>query len=198
MHLESDLGAAPGAAALGPAFFAGAAAAGRLAGQGLVARVGEAALLVGGALVAAAGTLGAALAPSTALTVVGIAVAGAGSSVCAPVLISLAGRAAAPGARASAVSVVTTIAYLGFLVGPAVVGLAAAAIGLPAALAAVAGLAVALAPRRARRGAGQPDRRDSQLKPRTASDHADHRPHADDGERAEVVGQARAGDHRRR
>ncbi len=145
VHLESDLGAAPGAAALGPAFFAGAAAAGRLAGQGLVARVGEAALLAGGALVAAAGRFGGARAPSTALAVAGIAVAGAGSSVCAPVLTLLAGRGAAPGARASAVSIVTTIAYLGFLVGPAVVGLAAGAIGLRASLAAVAGLAVGLA-----------------------------------------------------
>jgi MFS family permease len=65
--------------------------------------------------------------------------------VCAPVLFSLAGRRAEPAARASAVSIVTTIAYLGFLVGPAAVGLAADALSLRAALGAVAGLALVLA-----------------------------------------------------
>ena len=71
--------------------------------------------------------------------------AGLGTSVCAPVLISLAGGHAGAAARASAVSIVTTIAYLGFLVGPAAVGVAADALSLPAALGAVAGLAVLLA-----------------------------------------------------
>ena len=65
--------------------------------------------------------------------------------MCAPVLISLAGRHAEPAARASAVSIVTTLAYLGFLVGPAVVGLAADALSLRAALGAVAGLSLVLA-----------------------------------------------------
>jgi hypothetical protein len=55
------------------------------------------------------------------------------------VLIGLAGRVAAPDARAGAVSIVTTLACLGFLVGPAAVGLLADALLLPAALAAVAG-----------------------------------------------------------
>jgi MFS family permease len=65
--------------------------------------------------------------------------------VCAPVLISLAGRHAAPEARAGAVSIVTTLAYFGFLVGPAAVGLAADASSLRAALGGVAVLAVLLA-----------------------------------------------------
>ena len=47
--------------------------------------------------------------------------------------------------RGAAVSVVTTIAYLGFLVGPAAVGLLASATALRTSLAAVAGVAVALA-----------------------------------------------------
>jgi MFS family permease len=75
----------------------------------------------------------------------GIALAGAGTSICAPTLISLAGRVVAPGERGSAVSIVTTIAYLGFLVGPAAVGLAADALSLRAALAAVGGVALVLA-----------------------------------------------------
>jgi MFS family permease len=75
----------------------------------------------------------------------GIALAGLGISVCAPLLIAMAGAIAAPDRRGSAVSVVTTVAYLGFVVGPAAVGLLAQGTGLRAALASVAGLAVALA-----------------------------------------------------
>jgi MFS family permease len=145
LQLEATLGAAPGLSALGPAVFATAAACGRVVGQRLVARVEDGLLVAGGAAVAAGGTLLAALAPSTAVALAGIAIAGAGTSVCAPTLISLAGRIVAPGQRGAAVSIVTTFAYLGFLIGPAAVGLAADATSLRAALAMVAGLAVLLA-----------------------------------------------------
>ena len=47
--------------------------------------------------------------------------------------------------RGAAVSIVTTIAYLGFLVGPAAVGLLASATALRTSLAAVAAVAVVLA-----------------------------------------------------
>ena len=118
---------------------------GRLAGQQLVGRIGDRAVVAGGAAIAAAGSLAAALAPGTAVALGGIALAGLGTSVCAPTLISRAGRLAPHGHGGSAISVVTTIAYLGFLVGPAAVGLLAGAAGLRAALAGVAGLAVVLA-----------------------------------------------------
>lgn len=65
--------------------------------------------------------------------------------MCAPTLFSLAGRSARPENRASAVSAVTTLAYLGFVLGPAAVGLAAEATSLRAALAGVAVLAALLA-----------------------------------------------------
>jgi MFS family permease len=145
VHLESTLDASPAVAALGPAVFGGSAAAGRLAGHGLAERVSERRLLAAGAAIGAAGTLLGALAPTPAVALVGIAIAGAGTSVCAPTLIGLAGRLATPGERGSAVSAVTTLAYGGFLVGPAAVGLAAGAAGLPAALASVAVVAAMLA-----------------------------------------------------
>jgi len=145
VYLEDTLGAVPALAAAGPALFAAAAATGRLAGQGAVRRIGERRLVTVGAALAAAGTLIAATAPTTAVALMGIALAGLGSSVCAPVLISLAGRHATPAARASAVSIVTTLAYLGFLIGPAAVGLAADGLSLRAALGGVAGLALLLA-----------------------------------------------------
>ena len=105
----------------------------------------ELTLLRGGAVLGAAGTLLGALAPDAALALVGIVVAGAGISICAPVLFSIAGRGADEAVRGAAVSIVTTIAYLGFLVGPAAVGLLASATALETSLAAVAGVAVALA-----------------------------------------------------
>jgi MFS family permease len=145
VHLESTLDASPAVAALGPAVFGGSAAAGRLGGHALAERVRERRLLAAGAAIGAAGTLLAALAPTAAVALVGIAIAGAGMSVCAPTLIGLAGRLAAPGERGSAVSAVTTLAYGGFLVGPAAVGLAAGAASLPAALAGVAVVAALLA-----------------------------------------------------
>jgi MFS family permease len=145
VHLESDLGAAAGLAALGPALFGASAAAGRLGGHALAGRLGERSLLAAGAAIGAAGTLLAALAGSVPVALAGIAVAGIGTSVCAPTLLGLAGRLVGPDQRGGAVSAVTTLAYTGFLVGPAAVGLVAGATSLPTALAGVAGLAALLA-----------------------------------------------------
>jgi predicted MFS family arabinose efflux permease len=145
VHLESTLDASPAVAALGPAVFGASAAVGRLAGHAVGDRLAEQRLLAAGAALGSAGTLLGALAPTPAVALVGIALAGAGLAVCAPTLISLAGRLAAAGERGSAVSAVTTIAYFGFLVGPAAVGLAAGATSLSAALAGVAVVAALLA-----------------------------------------------------
>jgi MFS family permease len=71
--------------------------------------------------------------------------AGAGTSICAPTIISLAGAATPPHQRGAAISTVTTIAYVGFLIGPAAVGGVAALTNLRASLTAVAALALALA-----------------------------------------------------
>jgi predicted MFS family arabinose efflux permease len=145
VHLESDLDASPALGALAPALFAGAAAVSRLGGHILVGRFDEILIMRAGALAGAAGTLLAALAPAASLALVGVAIAGAGISVCAPILFSIAGRSADEAVRGAAVSIVTTIAYLGFLIGPAVVGLLADATTLPASLAAAAAIALALA-----------------------------------------------------
>ncbi len=145
VHMESDLGASPGLGALAPALFAGSAAAARFGGHGLAGRVDETTLLRAGAITGAAGTLLGALAPVAGLALVGVALAGGGISICAPILFSLAGRGADEAVRGAAVSIVTTIAYLGFVVGPAVVGLLADATTLTASLASVAAVALLLA-----------------------------------------------------
>ncbi|MFD0345284.1 MFS transporter [Kitasatospora aburaviensis] len=86
--LRSGFGLGPGAAALGPVLFAASAAAGRLAGHRLTSRLPRRTLLAGGACVAAAGTAAAALAASPAAMLAGVVVAGLGTSVCAPTILS--------------------------------------------------------------------------------------------------------------
>ena len=145
VHLESDLGASPALGALAPALFAGAAAASRLGGHALLGGFDEILIMRAGAAAGAAGTVVAAVAPTAALALAGIVVAGAGISICAPILFSLAGRSADEAVRGAAVSIVTTIASLGFLVGPAAVGLLADATTLRASLACAGAVALLLA-----------------------------------------------------
>ncbi|MGZ4203504.1 MAG: MFS transporter [Thermoleophilaceae bacterium] len=143
VHLQSTLGASAGLAAAGPAVFASAAAAGRFGGHLL--RVPETLLITLAALVAALGCLVAATASTVGVALAGIALAGLGTSICAPVLIAMGGRLATPERRGSAVSVVTTVAYLGFLLGPATVGVIAQLSTLRTALGALAGVSLLLA-----------------------------------------------------
>jgi hypothetical protein len=145
VHLERTFAASPGASALGPALFAASMALGRLSVHRLARPGSERAVLIVGAAVAGGGSALAALAPSAPLALAGIAVAGAGCSVLAPTIISVAGRAAAPHERATVIGSLTTLMYLGFLVGPAAVGGLAELATLRTSLTAVAALALVLA-----------------------------------------------------
>lgn len=160
VHLEQTLGAGPAIGSAGPVLFGAAAAAGRLAGHRLTGRSSEQASVRAGALVAAAGTVIAALAPAVPLALIGIAAAGVGTAVCAPSLFSLAGRGVDARRRGSVIGTVTTLAYLGFVLSPAIVGLVARVTSLRIALAGIAVAALALAvfatQARAADGAGPP------------------------------------------
>ncbi len=145
VHLDTSLNAPPGLASSAPAVFAAAAATGRIAGNALLRRLRPVQLLVAGGALAAAGSIAAAAAGSAWLALIGIAVAGLGTSVCAPTIIGMAGAWAGPERRAGAISTVTTIAYLGFLLGPAAVGAASSVWSLPVALGGVAVLALLVA-----------------------------------------------------
>ena len=145
VHLDTSLDAPPGLASIAPAVFAAAAATGRIAGNALLERFRPVHLLVFGGALAAVGSLSAAAAGNVWLALAGIAAAGLGTSVCAPTIIGMTGAWAGPERRAGAISTVTTIAYLGFLLGPAAVGAASSAWSLPVALGGVAVLAVVVA-----------------------------------------------------
>ena len=145
LFLETDLDASPAVSGLGPGSFAAAMVAGRLAGQWLELRVGDRRLLAAGALTASGGLLLAAVAPTVAFALLGFAIGGAGVSVSAPTLFGAAGRGASEAERGSAVASVTTISYLGFLVGPPLIGAVSGATGLRVGIGLLAGIALALA-----------------------------------------------------
>ena len=145
VHLERTLGAAPGIGSAGPVLFGAAAAAGRLVGHHLTRSFSAQTLVRVGALVAGTGTVAAAWATAVPMALAGIAVTGAGTAVCAPSLFSLAGRGVDAGRRGSVIGTVTTLAYLGFVLSPAVVGLLARATSLRVALGSVALAALLLA-----------------------------------------------------
>jgi MFS family permease len=144
VYLERTLSAGPGVSALAPALFASAMTAGRLSAHRLARPGSERAVLVAGAALAGVGSGLAAVAPATPVALAGIVVAGAGCSVCAPTIVSVVGRAARPHERATVVGSVTTLMYLGFLVGPAAVGGVAELASLRGSLGAVAALAFVL------------------------------------------------------
>ncbi|WP_328507883.1 MFS transporter [Streptomyces sp. NBC_00391] len=137
LHLEADLDASPGVAAIGYSCFALAMTTGRLTGTTLLERLGRTTVLVAGGATATAGMLLGALAPSVWATLLGFAVTGLGLANIFPVAIERAGALAGP----SGVATASTLGYLGMLLGPPAIGFMAEWFSLPAALTSVAVLA---------------------------------------------------------
>lgn len=144
IFLERDLAAGPGVSALAPAAYGGAMMLGRLSGQWLERRLRDEVLLGGAIAVALVGLLGAAAAPNVPVAVAAFFVGGAGISIAAPALFGAGGRLTSPEERGRTLATVTTLGYLGFLVGPPMVGGLAELFGLRAAFVALAVIAAAL------------------------------------------------------
>ncbi|MET9760588.1 MFS transporter [Streptomyces sp. NPDC006372] len=137
LHLEQDLDASPGAAAVGYSCFALAMTVGRLTGTTLLERLGRTRTVVAGGTTAAAGMLLGSLAPSLWAALLGYAVTGIGLANLFPVAVERAGALAGPGGVATA----STLGYGGMLLGPPAIGFMADWFSLPAALTSVAILA---------------------------------------------------------
>lgn len=133
LHIEQTLGGSPEQGALGPAALALTMGFARLGGQWLAGRVNPFTLLRVGAVIAAAGALIASQAAAPVGAYVGFVVMGIGASVLAPTAFSLVGQLARPEARARAVARATLLGYLGYFVGPPLLGVIAGAFGLRAA-----------------------------------------------------------------
>ncbi|MFF4403709.1 MFS transporter [Streptoverticillium reticulum] len=141
LHLQQDLAAPAGVAAVGYSVFALAMTVGRLAGSSLLARLGQTRVLVAGGATAAAGMLLGALAPTVWAALAGFAVTGLGLANVFPVAVGRAGELAGP----SGVAAASTFGYGGMLLGPPAIGFLAEAYTLPVALTTVAALAATAA-----------------------------------------------------
>lgn len=144
LHLERGLGASPALSGLGPGLYAAAMAAGRLSG-GALARFRDGPVLSAFALLLTGGIALTALAPSPAVALAGLALAGAGTSVLAPVLYSAVGSRAPAGREGADLATVTALGYVGFVAGPPSVGAVSAATSLPVAIGALGVVALLLA-----------------------------------------------------
>jgi MFS family permease len=145
LHIERTLGGSPALGGAGPGVFAVAMFVGRSSGQVLGRWVSERRLVIGGSIATSVGAAIVALAPEPAVALLGLAAGGGGVSIIAPALFARAGRLAGPRGRGAAISTLTTIGYMGFLVGPGVFGAIAGGTSLPLAFLAVSIAAVGLA-----------------------------------------------------
>lgn len=140
VFLADELAVDVGLTAAAPALFAGVSAVTRFA-LGAFAEVPVGPTLTVGALVAVAGTLLLARASGMWTALGGLALAAVGTSVLFPTLLSAVLRDVPGDSRGRATSTVAGVAYIGFIVGPVLVGAIAAQFDLRVAMSAVAGIA---------------------------------------------------------
>jgi MFS family permease len=121
VFLSQVLQANPSVAALGYAAFSLTMTAGRIIGDWLTAKLQPSGVIRLGGLVSAAGFILVLFSPDPIFAIIGFALAGFGLSNTIPVLFSVAGNHPdfSPGA---AIAGVATIGYVGFLIGPPLIG----------------------------------------------------------------------------
>ena len=142
IYLTGETGASHAVSAIGFAGFSLGMALARLGGDGLVARYSRRSVLVGGAALAAVSLAILLAAGQAAVAVIAFVLVGVGVANAVPLLFSAAGRVPPAGPSLAAVF---TIGYLGFILGPPVIGVLADALTLTAALALVCAALVLVA-----------------------------------------------------
>ena len=134
VYLRDDLGTTAGFAALAYAAFSIAMTAGRLVGDRLTAALGAVRLVRACGLVACLGLGAGLLADDPVAGVIGFGCLGAGLSCIAPQVFSTAGLRN-PHRAGQAIARVASLGFLGFVVGPVLIGAISGFVGLPWALA---------------------------------------------------------------
>ena len=141
VFLRDQRHAAPALAAAAYLVFTAVQFGGRLAGDRLHLRLGPVRLVQAGAAVAAAGLLLELLPSAPAVAICGVGVYSLGLCVLVPIIFGAVGHGSAERHDAAsvteAVAKFTTVSYLGYLLGPALIGALAQAVGLTWALASV-------------------------------------------------------------
>ncbi|MFO0576174.1 MAG: MFS transporter [Polyangia bacterium] len=138
VYLSSVSRASTALAAGGYAGFSLTMVAGRLLGDRIVGRIGGPRTIRYGTLAAAAGLLVAVVLPAPQTAIPGFALVGLGLSNVVPAVFSASGRATAT--PAEGIAMAATSGYLGFLIGPPLIGAVAARLGLQLALGGLAGV----------------------------------------------------------
>jgi MFS family permease len=121
LFIRQDLGAAPVVASLAYSIYSCAMLIGRFSGDSISTRVDPMRILQVAGTMGAIGLLVGTIIHTPAAMLVGIAIIGLGFSAIYPTLYRLAGNAPDI-SRASGLATIATIAYLGFLVGPLIIG----------------------------------------------------------------------------
>lgn len=144
LYLKQELQMPQASAALGFAAFSGAMALTRFGADALRERFAEARLLAAGALLAAVAMAVVLLVGDPTVALIGYALVGAGLAPVVPILFSAATRV--PGvSRAAAIASVSSIGYVGFMIGPPLIGGIAQVASLTAAMGVIVLAAAALA-----------------------------------------------------
>lgn len=133
LYVQQELGALPQRAALAYVAFSGATAAMRFAGDWVRARVAERTVVIAGAALSAVAMALTLLAHDSVMAMIGFAFVGVGLATVVPILYNAATRV--PGvSRAAGIASASSIGYVGFMIGPPVVGAIAHASNLSWAL----------------------------------------------------------------
>lgn len=144
LYVQQELHAPQESAALGYVAFAGATAGMRFTGDYVRARMSERAMLRLGPSVAAAAMLIVLLVGRAWVALLGFAIVGIGLATIVPILYNAATRVQGV-SRSAAIAAVSSIGYVGFMVGPPIVGSIAHATSLTAAMGVLVAAATILA-----------------------------------------------------
>lgn len=130
LFIERDLGGAIGAGSYAPALLGLMMGIGRLAGQSVTRRIADFTLLTWGLILAVAGVALVVAAPSPAMAYAGFIVMGLGGSVIVPTTFAIIGRVSTSATRSRAIARATVLGYVGYFVGPPLLGITAEYAGL--------------------------------------------------------------------
>jgi MFS family permease len=134
VYVKHVLEGSPAVAGAALATFGAGMALSRLSGDHLRSRFGAVALLTVGAALTGTALVAALSLSTSAATIVAFLFAGFGLGNCFPVALAAAGFVESDAGVASSVASVATIGYVGFLLGPALIGLLTTALSLQGAL----------------------------------------------------------------
>ena len=145
LHLERSLGAGAIGGALGPTLLGATMAIGRFSGQYFLKFLSPTGIIHAASVTAAIGAFIAAMASSTGIAYFGFIVLGLGVSVVVPMGFAVLGQVVSDASRTKAIARAAAFGYVGFFIGPPIMGFLSEWRGLSASFTFV-GIALLLVP----------------------------------------------------